>query len=411
MRMNFLQTLFNFLRLSTGAFQITKKYHRLLILRNHKWLTPAEPVIPLTYVLRAYINGNITPNSFEGSFGAHSYRFGCSARSLLFKLLSELKQKNGNSRNEVLIPAYTCYSVAAAIVKAGLTIKIYDLDPRTFNPDLNSISRYLSERTIAVVSQHLFGIPADIEGINEIAHAEGGVHIEDAAQAMGGRGYWGYLGAKGDYGLFSFGRGKPLPLGSGGMLIAQKNANEIKNMRNFGPFGLGEIANMIAISIFSKPVLYRFIETLPIGLGQTKFDPKFEIGEMSTATKHLYYVCAPLLDSYNLHRRKIAEIYRERLSPNGLIAEPQGSSCVYTRFPYLAPSWKVAQRLRQYGIRQMYPKSLNRESEIVPYISNPEEEAPGAMEIARRLITLPTHSLVSATTAAQVCKALKDEIG
>ena len=101
--------------------------------------------------------------------GADKCVFGNSGRALLYVLLDSLKRKGGDLRDEVLIPGYTCYSVAASVAKAGLKIAIYDLDPCTFAPDMDSVKANLSEHTLAVISQHLFGIPTPLDEIRQIA--------------------------------------------------------------------------------------------------------------------------------------------------------------------------------------------------------------------------------------------------
>ena len=132
---------------------------------------------------------------------------------MLALVLEALWKRAGKQRNEVLIPGYTCYSVAASVVRAGLKIQVYDLDPRTFQPDLDSVKQGLNERTLAIVTQHLFGIPSPVEGIKDLAGEVGAHLIEDAAQSMGASQAGHQVGTLGDFGFYSFGRGKPLPLG------------------------------------------------------------------------------------------------------------------------------------------------------------------------------------------------------
>lgn len=135
---------------------------------------------------------------------------------MLYLLISELSRRRNYQQDEVLLPGYTCYSLASSVVRAGLKIRVYDLDPRTLQPDIESIVRNRSSRTLAIIHQHLFGIPMPIEGITSLAKETDITVIEDAAQALGGRLNGKALGTLGDFGLFSFGRGKPLPLGGGG---------------------------------------------------------------------------------------------------------------------------------------------------------------------------------------------------
>ena len=193
---------------------------------------PAETQIPWSAILSAF--GRQCAN-FENDLCRYIDVDHCilgeSARTLLFVLLEELKKKDNGRRDEVLIPGYTCYSVAAAVAKANLKISVYDLDPRTFCADLDSLEKAISEKTLAVITQHLFGILTPIDKLKGITHQNGAYLIEDSAQALGRvKKRNGQTRTMGDFGLFSFGRGKPLPIGGGGALVSRSYAEIINKI-------------------------------------------------------------------------------------------------------------------------------------------------------------------------------------
>ncbi|MBL0699317.1 MAG: DegT/DnrJ/EryC1/StrS family aminotransferase [Desulfosarcina sp.] len=103
---------------------------------------PAETKIPLSAIAGAVFS---SANDFETTLCNYlqikNCTLGNSGRALLYLLLASLKKKDSGKRTEVLIPGYTCYSVAAAIARAGLKIKVYDLDPATLQPDINSLNK------------------------------------------------------------------------------------------------------------------------------------------------------------------------------------------------------------------------------------------------------------------------------
>ncbi len=85
-----------------------------------------------------------------------------SGRAALTLILRALAELSGRSR--VIIPAYTCYSVPAAIVRAGLDIVPCDIDAATLDFAYEELEARLSEApALCVVSTHLFGLPADVE--------------------------------------------------------------------------------------------------------------------------------------------------------------------------------------------------------------------------------------------------------
>jgi dTDP-4-amino-4,6-dideoxygalactose transaminase len=306
-------------------------------------------------------------------------------------LLTALKNRDQGRRDEVLIPGYTCYSVAAAVVKAGLKIRLYDLDQQTLNPDIQSIEASFNKHTLVVVSQHLFGIPVDLIAIGGIAAELGAYHIEDAAQAFRVKNLGETFGTKGDFGLFSFGRGKPLPLGGGGALVSSKyDLNDLvpsfKINTNWKPIVVSLLTQLAA-----NPAVYGLAEMLPIGLGETVFDPEFAIGAISAFQTNLFVPMMPSFQELNRHRRFIASIYQQNIPPRQLVTVPENKTPIYPRFPVLAKNGNLPVELQRLGVRRLYPNALHKEPQIVRYIVNSDQKFPGAESLARNLITLPTH--------------------
>jgi perosamine synthetase len=118
-------------------------------------------------------------------------------------------------RRDVIIPAYTCFSLPAAILKAGLRPVPCDIDPVTFDFDHAVLEQTMSARTLCVIGHHLFGIPSDMKRLRAVCDAHGSFLVEDAAQAMGVEVDGRKLGTTGDIGIFSLGRGKNITCGSG----------------------------------------------------------------------------------------------------------------------------------------------------------------------------------------------------
>src|SRR3989454_9778627 len=87
----------------------------------------------------------------------------------------------------VALPAFSCYDVATAAVGADVHIALYDVDPWTLAPDLDSVTATLAEGARVVVVAPLFGIPVDWDAIEHCLAAFGALAIEDAAQGHGAR--------------------------------------------------------------------------------------------------------------------------------------------------------------------------------------------------------------------------------
>lgn len=147
--------------------------------------------------------------------------------------------------DEVIVPAHTFHATVEAVYLAGLTPRLADVNRDTLCLDGEGVGQALSGRTRAVLPVHLYGYPAALREIIEIAAAEGLVVIEDAAQAHGSRLDGRHLGTWGAAGAFSFFPGKTLgAYGDGGMIVTDDAplAEKARRLGNHGrPGQEGEI--------------------------------------------------------------------------------------------------------------------------------------------------------------------------
>ena len=368
------------------------------------WYPPAEVKIPWSAIFDSLLSSSGDFKKYLCDYLQVKYCiFGNSGRAVLYLLLEALKRKDEESRDEVLIPGYTCYSVAASVAKAGLKIRVYDIDPQTLSPDPDSLRRSASSRTLAIVHQHLFGIPTSIDGLKVIAQHTGAYLIEDAAQGLGGTLNGQPLGTMGDFGFYSFGRGKPLPVGCGGALVGKDQSALSELESKVGNRGYAQLITTSATQVISWPGLYWIPEMLPLGLGETIFDPHFDVAGMPLLAQKLAEKSMAILDDLNTHRRHLANIYEEAFDDEYIISVPKGSTPVYTRFPLMAGPGSIPTELKRFGIRRMYPKAIVDEQTIKHYLGN-QVSTIGAAQIAQNLITLPTHTGITENLAKEIAQ-------
>lgn len=121
--------------------------------------------------------------------------------------------------DEVVTSPFTFFATAEAISQVGAVPVFADVDPLTFNIDLNQAAEVITPRTKAIIPVHLFGQPVDMDGILELADRYGLYVIEDTAQAFGAEYKGRKAGTLGDFGCYSFFPSKNLgAFGDGGML-------------------------------------------------------------------------------------------------------------------------------------------------------------------------------------------------
>jgi perosamine synthetase len=136
--------------------------------------------------------------------------------------------------SEVIMPAFTIISCAAAIVRAGCVPVVVDADPLTWNMDALQIESRITPRTRAIMVVHIYGLPCDMRAILDIAQRHGLQVIEDAAEAHGQVCSGQACGSFGDLSIFSFYPNKHVTTGEGGMILTDSDqlAEKCRGLRN-----------------------------------------------------------------------------------------------------------------------------------------------------------------------------------
>lgn len=139
--------------------------------------------------------------------------------------------------DEVICPSYTFFATAGAVSRLGATPVFVDLDPATYNWDLEQVFAARTPRTRAVIPVHLFGLCANLQGLMEWADSHQITVIEDAAQSMGATFQGRQAGSIGDFGCYSFFPSKNLGgFGDGGLLVSSDDqlAERARILRTHG---------------------------------------------------------------------------------------------------------------------------------------------------------------------------------
>ena len=139
--------------------------------------------------------------------------------------------------DEVITPANSFIASALGISHAGAKPVFVDVDPYTYTLDVTAIERAITRRTKAMIPVHLYGHPAHMDPIRQLADKHGLVVIEDACQAHGARYQGKRVGSLGHAAAFSFYPGKNLgAYGDGGMVVTndRKVAKRLEMLRNYG---------------------------------------------------------------------------------------------------------------------------------------------------------------------------------
>ncbi len=310
-------------------------------------------------------------------------------------------------RVEVIVPGYTCYSVPAAIERAGLVPRLCDVDPATLSPDLGSLVGIDTRRVLAIVSANLYGLPNALADLEDFARRHGLFMLDDAAQALGARYQGRPVGSFGDAGLFSFDKGKNITTLQGGVLVA--GSGDLRDALDSvttgllaaSPVGtLGTLCKLPLYALLLRPWAYGAVRRLPLGLGTTPYEPDYPIAPYSRALAGLAALQLARLGEYTGVRVRNAGRLREALEGLPGFSMPRvlpGAEPAYVRYPvFVEPRRRagviVALERAGIGATASYPLALMDVPEVARRLPGDQQPTPGAREVARRIVTLPTHA-------------------
>jgi dTDP-4-amino-4,6-dideoxygalactose transaminase len=322
-----------------------------------------------------------------------------SGKTALLCILQALHALTG--RRKVIVPAYTCYSVPSAIVRAGLVPVPCDIARGTFDYDYDRLEPLLGPDVLCALSIHLFGIPADTRRLIARCRPHGIAVVEDAAQALGIRSNGEWLGTRGDVGFFSLGRGKNVTCVGGGIVVTSDAAiaralqTQVDDLPVPGRGeGLRKLAELSLMSVFIWPYLYWVPAGIPaLKLGETIYDPGFAAMRLSDEQ-------ACVLEGWRERAAALASVrlaaaaHYRRAIPSTTRAD---GDVPYLRLPLVTSDPAVRARIlrdgRALGVGVMYPGSLAAIPELGKWLAG--ERYPEADRVAATLVTLPTHPLVT----------------
>jgi len=284
--------------------------------------------------------------------------------------------------DEVIVPDFTMIGSANAVVLAGARPVLVDVDPRTLCLDLEAVERALTSRTRAVMVVSLNGRAPDMEALMGLCQARGLLLVEDACQALGSCYRGRPLGTFGVVGCFSFSMPKVVTTGQGGAVVTS-DPDLYERMRRIKDFG------RVQAGVDEHVMLgYNFKFTdlqAVVGLAQLRRLPE------RLARKRAIY---------RRYRENLADLPEVVFPPMDLedacpwfvdILVPEGK-----RDPLMA-------YLKEHGIgsRPFYPAIHTQ----APY-AGVEGSFPGAEEVSRRGLWLPSSLTLTDGQIDRVCEAV-----
>lgn len=330
---------------------------------------------------------------------------GRAALTLIFRSLARLA--NDPRRNEIIVPGYTCYSVAAAAVLAGLRLRIVDIDPQTLSYDRTLLDELDSSQALAIVSANLYGLPNELDYLEKFARTRDIFMVDDSAQAMHATLNGRPVGCFGDVGIYSFDKGKNITSLQGGAIVTRDAAIAAALAETLGTLP-GEAAlatsatfiKLIAYTLLLHPRLYWIPANIPaLGLGITVYTTDMPMHRLSRFAASLVLRQFAAIDTITASRIRVATELRQAVAGSTTlkpVAPIAGSRPVYLRLPCLAEPGvdraALIGALNRAGIGATgsFPQALGDLAEIAEHIRIEGDTLRGARSVADRIVTLPT---------------------
>ena len=374
-------------------------------------LPPVRRAVPIT------TGRFLGERSIAHIFGNRQATLFTSGTAALYTAIRDCASRAAVGAPEVILPAYGCPDLVAACAYASVFPRLVDIAPEAWGYSHDDLERHVYPNTIAVVAVNLLGVGDDAAALHAFCRSKGIALIQDSAQHLPRIDTdW-----PGDYVVLSFGRGKPLNLLHGGALFTARQYEKTDSIVTPRlPLKSRVLTSRLAAAAFNfltRPVPYRFLTALPgTGLGAVLYKPLKD--------------AFPLPDNVIQRVSAAFELYRRGPSYRRQLWEPvlsewdqwgieelrsivHGPEPEPLRLALLAPDQGSRDALvtvlerAGLGASSLYGTELPQVSGV-PDCVRAQGPFPNARRLAARLLTLPTHTLVTAASVDRAHTIVRD---
>jgi len=345
--------------------EVNEAIHRVL---DKQWFILGEEAEKLEREFSEYVEAKYAIGVNSGS-------------DALYLAVKSLGIGNGD---EAITVSHTFVSTVDAIVRNGVKPVFTDIEEDTMLMDVNQIEHKITERTKVIIPVHLYGHPADMDPIMEIAKKYKLSVIEDACQAHGAEYKGKKIGGIGDLGCFSFYPSKNLgAYGNGGMIAtnSEELAKKLSMLRNYGQ---------------SQKYYYDF-------MGVNSRLDEIQAAVLRVKLRHL--------DEWNEKRRNIAKLYNELLKDSNIVLPVEKDYAKHVYHLYVIRSKyrdRLQQSLFQNGIQTQihYPLPVHKQKSYLDL--GFRAHLPVTEKICDEILSLPMHPWVNQEEVEFISRKIKE---
>ncbi|RME37254.1 MAG: DegT/DnrJ/EryC1/StrS family aminotransferase, partial [Planctomycetota bacterium] len=336
--------------------------------------------------------------AFEDAFAAYcgtAHAVACSSGTAA--LHTVLTAWNLGPGDEVVTTPFSFIASSNAILMTGAKPVFADIDPRTWNIDPAEVERAITPRTRALLPVDVFGVPAPLDALRDIARSRNLLILEDACEALGSAYQGRRCGSLGDAGVFGFYPNKQITTGEGGMIVTDDEslARRCRSLRNQGRDEDGD------------------------WLTHTRLGYNYRLGEMQCA---LGLAQLARIDEILAARGRVYQWYRQRLADERRLqwqeAEPDATISRFVLVVRLRDEYdrtdrdRILAALRERGIGcSNYFAPIH----LQPFYAERFGYRPGSFPrceaLAARTIALPFHHELTQRDVDRVCGELQRLLG
>jgi dTDP-4-amino-4,6-dideoxygalactose transaminase len=352
---------------------------------------------------------------FEDDFAAYiGVKHAVALNSGTDALLIAMRALDIGPGDEVITTPFTFFATVEPILHLGAKPVFADVDPDTFNIDPKDIERRITAKTKAILPVHIFGQPAEMDAILEIANRHGLQVIEDACQAVGSEYKGRKTGSLTEIGCFSFFPTKNLGAYGDGGLITTNDDRLATLCRAYIQHGMGQNGARARQYLDGTPdELAGTAE--PSGLYNPYKYFNYIVGynsRLDSLQAAILSVKLPYLDRFNQARMKIAAVYTESLKDCCLFSTPKVADGVKPVWHQYALKCERKNELmrhlteHQIGCAPFYPLPLHLQKAL-DFLGYHEGDLPAAEALCRQTVCLPIYPELEDAEIAYVVDILR----
>ncbi|MGC9364711.1 MAG: DegT/DnrJ/EryC1/StrS family aminotransferase [Fidelibacterota bacterium] len=332
---------------------------------------------------------------------------GTTANFVIYNVLKDLRKRV--EQVEIILPAYTAPSLLLPIEAAQLKAVLVDIDPDTFNLSVEKVQEKLSEKTLAIMPVHMFGLPCEVETFLTMTKNTDIFVLEDGASALGTKVNNRHIGTIAPFGFYSLNRGKNVSTLAGGIITWQDAGLTELFRKHVGVLpALSQRAKWmmflrfcglsLAVRPFPYTLLNPIISKYKYTTLHTHFD-SFQYTQMQAALGMNLWKRIDSLDQKRIENgRRLTEIFHNKPGFT-LPTIPHNSQVAFNQFPVIVDDLgqreAIIGQLSRRGIEAttLYDHPLHH---IFPELDTAGDDPyPHATYLAEHLLLIPPHAQIN----------------